>query len=364
MNSSNQAIWAIGAGDNDRAYYELFLHWDIIALGPGTYGFWDEQRYEKENKLEKHEFRDLQLFYNEMKSGDIVVLRLGTRKICGIGRISTNEGNCAWYDDFGDIDGWDLQHTKRISWIWKIDENDKSDNGPEKNFKWGYTISKENIAIISSFIEKKRIELNTPITPLVKLPKTCIDKCKLRRLEVRELSENQNVVHGLEPLFEISRHYLKRLVEGELMPSEDETRVYLVVPLLKSLGWSFRCMAVEWKNLDIALFENEKQLDANLLAIVEVKKFDISCLTAKDQVEGYAEKHGKKQCRLLILTDGMRYGVFTKEYRSSFTWRLYAYMNLNRLVESYPIIGLGAPCYGPNETLRVMSPAWDGTLLT
>ena len=37
-------------------------------------------------------------------------------------------------------------------------------------------------------------------------------------------------------------------------PSERETVSYLVVPLLRALGWTPQRMAIEWNRIDIALF--------------------------------------------------------------------------------------------------------------
>ena len=53
----------------------------------------------------------------------------------------------------------------------------------------------------------------------------------------------------------------------------------------------------------------------------------------------------------LIVTDGLRYGVFVREKDS---FRLYAYLNLARLRRDYPILG----CKGAEAALLAMTPEW------
>jgi hypothetical protein len=72
-------------------------------------------------------------------------------------------------------------------------------------------------------------------------------------------------------------------------------------------------MAVEWNSVDVALFERLPRSDATLQVVVEAKKMENSCLTAKTQAASYAECRGG--CRRLIVTDGLRYGVYVRGIR-------------------------------------------------
>jgi hypothetical protein len=132
--------------------------------------------------------------------------------------------------------------------------------------------------------------------------------------------------------------------------SEHETVTYLVVPLLRALGWTPQKMAVEWKRVDVALFAQLPRGDMNLQAVVEAKKMDNSCLSAISQAESYAD--GKPDCHRLIVTDGLRYGVFTRNKEQEF--KLYAYLNLTNLKRHYPIL----ECHGAEEALLSMAPEW------
>lgn len=123
---------------------------------------------------------------------------------------------------------------------------------------------------------------------------------------------------------------------------ESETISYLVVPLLRALGWTPQKMAIEWNKVDVALFNTLPRHDSNLSTVVEVKTKGRSCLTAESQARTYAE--GKKNCHRLIVTDGLRYGIYIKQ-NSDFK-------------ASYPIY----ECRGVKEALRSMTPEWAGNL--
>ena len=109
-------------------------------------------------------------------------------------------------------------------------------------------------------------------------------------------------------------------------------------------------MAIEWNHVDLALFEQLPRIDSSLMAVVEAKKMDTSCLTAISQAKSYAT--GKRSCHRLIVTDGVRYGVYFQKGTDDF--QLYAYMNLTRLKNDYPIY----KCKGAKEALLAMTPEW------
>jgi hypothetical protein len=125
----------------------------------------------------------------------------------------------------------------------------------------------------------------------------------------------------------------------------------LVIPLLRALGWTPQKMAIEWCNVDIALFSQLPREDENLNIVVEAKKKGNSCLSAKSQAQSYAQ--GKINCNRLIVTDGLRYGIYLKNQNS---FNLHAYFNLTALKSEFPIY----VCQGIKEALRTMTPEWNG----
>jgi hypothetical protein len=59
-------------------------------------------------------------FCEIMEASDIVVLRIGTTDIFGVGIVV---GDYEWRDKFCDVDGWSLQHVRRVRWLWKYQDD-------------------------------------------------------------------------------------------------------------------------------------------------------------------------------------------------------------------------------------------------
>ena len=69
----------------------------------------------------------------------------------------------------------------------------------------------------------------------------------------------ENLTEQIDELIRIAKWYQR--TGG---PSEAETVAYLVIPLLRALGWTPQKMAVEWNSVDIALFSTLPRRDENL----------------------------------------------------------------------------------------------------
>ncbi len=338
--------WQQAAGDNDRNYVSLCLKWGVILNGPGYAGPWPECI----STLEEHgwsskKVTDLKRFCEDIKDGDIVVLRIGTSKVLGVGLVV---GDYEWLEIFGDVDGWELQHARRVNWIWS------SENKPKKfetyALKQGDTTQELTSTVVLEWLDSLDINFSLEIK-LPKLPKD--SQIEVEFEEVSEFLFDQGVSSNsieilskeIDELVRIAKWYQRY---GN--PSEFETVAYLAVPLLRALGWTPQKMAIEWNNVDIALFSQLPRNNKNLNVVVEAKKKGNSCLSALSQAQAYAE--GKNNCRRLIVTDGLRYGVYIKK---NDVFELYAYFNITRLRNEYPIY----ECLGVKEALRVMTPEWS-----
>lgn len=155
----------------------------------------------------------------------------------------------------------------------------------------------------------------------------------------------QTLMDEIDELIRIAKWYNR----NNNNPSEFETVTYLVVPLLRALGWTPQKMAIEWNKVDVALFSQLPRKNENLQIVVEAKKKGNSCLSAKSQAQSYSV--GKSNCNRLIVTDGLRYGVY---FKTKDEYKLYAYLNLTSLKDEYLVYG----CYGAKEALRAMTPEW------
>jgi len=352
MDITGKVIWQQAAGDTDRNYSDLCLRWGVILNGPGYAGSWpDCGKLLRSDDWSSRKVTDLKRFAEEMKDGDLVVLRIGTSTVLGVGQIV---GSYEWRDEFGDVDGWDLQHIRRVRWMWTGRDNPKTFE--TYALKQGDTTQKLNDGPVTDWLSTLSISDDALSRPIIDLP----GQSKSTDITVTEISEflfdrgvaSASITALLSEIGELTR-IAKWYKRSKSNPSEHETVAYLVVPLLRALGWTPQRMAVEWNYVDVALFERLPRSDETLRVVVEAKKMNNSCLSAMSQAMSYSD--GKAACHRLIVTDGLRYGVYTRNKLEAF--RLYAYMNLTRLRHDYPIY----ECNGAEEALLAMAPEWNSS---
>jgi len=126
---SQRCYWQQGAGDGDRSYYDICLKYGVILNGPGNWGKaivhnndLDDSYKDKLVSMgaSMQKIADLKRFCVDMKRGDIVALKRGKQEVYGVGII---ESDYDWSELFSDVDGWDLQHYRRVKWLWTIEDN-------------------------------------------------------------------------------------------------------------------------------------------------------------------------------------------------------------------------------------------------
>jgi hypothetical protein len=350
MDITGKKIWQVAAGDTNRNYADLCLDWDIIMNGPGSEGAWPECEIHlrEQWELSSRKTSDLRRFAEEMADGDYVVLRIGTKDILGFGFVV---GDYSWNEEFGDIDGWDLQHVRRVKWLWKYDGTPKRFD--TYSLKLGDTVQLLDSQPVTDWINGLSVDKSLTERSLIKLPLPSND---VDWKEVAEylfdfgVSSNaiEHLTNEIGELIRISKWYQR--TGG---PSESETVAYLAIPLLRSLGWTPQKMAIEWCGVDMALFSTLPRADNNLTVVVEAKQKDYSCLNAQSQAKTYAEQEGRTNCNRLIVTDGLRYGVYIKQ-DGTFSDKPHAYLNLTRMRDEYPLL----KCKGAKEAFLFMSSDW------
>jgi hypothetical protein len=84
-----------------------------------------------------------------MAIGDLIILRKGSSNVCAVGEVASDY---LWLDDFGDIDGWDLQHVRRVRWIWKY--KDIPTNLGANVLRFGDSVQDACSAELQQWIEK------------------------------------------------------------------------------------------------------------------------------------------------------------------------------------------------------------------
>lgn len=108
MDIEEKTVWQHAAGDSSHDHTDLCLKWNVILIGPGEKNW---LKCTDEEKCEKGD--DARRFCEEMKEGDIVVLKMGLSQLRAIGVVGTYEH----VDEFNDIDGWELGHARRVRWL-------------------------------------------------------------------------------------------------------------------------------------------------------------------------------------------------------------------------------------------------------
>lgn len=118
MNIEGKTIWQISAGDGkDKNYVKLCLQGGVVVYGPGKYGAWPSCKIPMlADGRTTMQTGIIRRFAEDVSQGDIVVLRLGTNRVYGVGEVVGKYGHS---EIFSDVDGWDLQHFRRVRWLWQ-----------------------------------------------------------------------------------------------------------------------------------------------------------------------------------------------------------------------------------------------------
>ncbi len=108
-------FWQVAAGERNRDYSSVFTEFGVMLVGSGNPGpFFERQNYYKGHNDWR---RQVVRFAQKAKLGDIVILKKphGTQwEILAVGRVV---GEYEYQEQFEDVDGWDLQHCRRVEWV-------------------------------------------------------------------------------------------------------------------------------------------------------------------------------------------------------------------------------------------------------
>lgn len=363
MNINGRRIWQVAAGDGERSYQRILLEWDVIAIGPGEYKRWPECEPAVVMNRTQNQATIIRRFAEQMTEGDLVILRRGKSMVYAVGEVASSY---MWFDDFGDIDGWDLQHIRRVRWLWMY--KDAPMVFGDNTLRFGDSVQQAASPALEKWLRELEIPQSAYGRKLIELPESCRDGVERERISLEQLTEGlfdlgiglsdaNVVIDRLRELAMLSGWYQR----ANDKPAEAETIAYLVVPLLRSLGWTPQRMAVEWYNIDLALFSRLPRTDENLAAVLEGKAMTRACLIAKEQGEGYVQAAERRQCERLIVTEGTRYAVFLRD-GNHFRNHPTGYISLTRRLPDYPILRSA----GAVETIALLAADWtrSGTAIT
>lgn len=304
----NPAIWQLAAGQSTRSYDEIFLKYGVGLIGPGDAGPWRPER-------DDDEFGGgfVRRFASEMEVGDVVLLRTGIATIAAVGVVASEY---QYLNQFDDVNGWDLQHARRIRWYKLPQEHTFKTlvfgaNPPRCSRVW----NEEAKDFADRFLKSPPTHWqNAPLPPLPS-----------EEPAINQVPQNlEDIVAQAQDLAEL---FWDRQNFGD-HPTEDELLAHFVVPFFLRLGWPPERIAVKWRRIDVALFTALPRTPENCRFIIEVKRLGAGVEGALEQAKGYVESLGVS-CDLIV-TDGIRYRMYSSEKDFSPV----AYANLIRLKQS------------------------------
>lgn len=299
------AVWQVSAGPASRSYADVLLKHGVALIGPGDAGPWTPERDDNE-----FEGGFVRRFASEVVSGDVFLLRTGLATIAAVGLVA---GDYLYVNAFDDVNGWDLQHARRVRWCRLVEPHTFAAsafgaNPPRCSRVW----SQDVIDFAARF-------LNSPPThwQAAQLPELPAEEPPLDHVP-DALRGIVAQAADLVPLFQHVQSF------GE-PPSEDELIAHFVVPFLRVFGWPPERIAVKWRYIDVAVFLALPRTPENCHLVIEAKRLGAGVEGALDQAKGYVEALGIP--RDVIVTDGIRYRM----YAGDRGFEPVAYANLARL---------------------------------
>jgi len=308
MQVAPRTVWQVSGGPIDRSYADVFLKHGIALIGPGDPGRWGPERGDDE-----FEGSFVRRFASEVKPGDIVLLRIGQSRVRAIGLIADDY---VYLSQFDDVNGWDLQHGRRVRWFKLPQDYDFASqvfgaNPP----RFSKVATAEVLDYAHRFVTSPPTHWQT--APLPGLP----DQEPLLAEIPEALRDLVAQVQDLTGL------YWNRHEFGE-HPTEDELITHFVVPFLRALGWPVERIAIKWRAIDVIVFRSLPRTPSECHYILEAKRLGQGIEGALAQAQGYLQAIGVQ--RDIVVTDGIRYRL----YQADKDFSPVAYANLSNLKHS------------------------------
>lgn len=283
-----------------RSYAEVFLRHSVALLRPGDAGRWSPDRAN-----EDFDGDDVRLFASQAREGDAILLRSGPSSIVAVGIVA---GPYEYLDLFDDVNGWDLQHARRVRWLRLPESSELGPDEPGFRRRFGPVEHDETLDFVHRiFRNPPTAWQRRPLPPLPPGEPPLVDW----PADLRDLAGE---------LADLAWQYEDRDGFGDV-PKEDELLLHGVGPLLRALGWSARQVAVKWRNVDVTLFLDLPRRPESVHLIFEAKRRGIGIEGALQQAKDYLADLGI--VRDIVLTDGIRYRL----YAADRDWTPVAYAN-------------------------------------
>ena len=324
-----KTYWQIAGGSYGRNYEDIFLRYGMAFVGEGDYG----------NTIK------------EINEGDIILLKRGLTKIIAAGEVVKRNGKS--HNGVGDkswlnFDGWGLNAYCYVDW--HMPEKPKEISGLVRRAI--ARIKKEHIKeSVDEVIEKEdlvKIEEEPNIEDISIVEDNDIIKMLIK--EGVKPSEAFNIINNIKEIKVLASYYY----ENDWNVLEFETRTFLIIPLLITLGWSQLQIKIEKDKNDIMLYSKPYKADENeVKCIIETKKLSEGLDDAANQVIKYAKDY--PSCQVLAVSNGHCYKIYIRSKSGDFNHeRPSASLNLFNMLDK----DIHLPEYigGALEVLKYLMP--------
>ncbi len=314
--SHNPTVWQVTGGPVDRPYAEVFLDHGVALIGPGHDGPW------KPGRRDVAGGKFVRRFAEELRSGDLLLLRTALDQVAAVGLVA---GEYEFLEPFDDVNGWDLRHGRRVRWC-RLPE-------PYRFETSVFGANPRRLARVQNreAVDYARSFLTSGLTHWREAPLPALPEVEPPLSEVPETL--RDVVGLARDLWGL---YGDEEGLGDA-PNENEMTAHFIVPFLRALGWPQELIAVEWRRIDVALFQSLPRTPQNCRFVIEAKRLGTGLAPARKQAEDYVAGLGVS-CDVVV-SDGFRYRLF--DHEKSFA--PVAYANLARLKQ---------PCVALFDRLR------------
>jgi hypothetical protein len=302
-----RTIWQISAGPASRNYEDLFFQYGVALIGPAGPGVWTLDRSDT-----NYGGGYVRQIANELKAGDVVLLRHGTSRISAVGLVC---GDYQFFPQFDDVNGWDLEHGRRVRW-----------NKLPEQYNFGRAVFGANPPRISRV---RNVEVTNFVRAFLNSPPTNWHAAPLPSLPIAAIAlSDDEIPQELRDLVGQVRDVVPLMWDRTMFPhhpAEDEVVANFAVPLLRALGWHPEHIAIKWRFIDITLFSRLPRVPENSELVIEAKRLGAGVEGALPQARRYVEKLGVP--RDVVVTDGIRYRL----YEAAKNFAPAAYANLANL---------------------------------
>jgi hypothetical protein len=249
-------------------------------------------------------------FASEVAAGDVFLLRTGIATVAAIGVVA---GDYVYVNAFDDVNGWDLQHARRVRWCRLPVEHTFGSpvfgaNPPRCSRVWDEVV----VDFAERFRASPPFHWQAAVLPALPSEDPPLDR----------------VPDALQGIVALAADLVPLLEDGHPFgepPSENELVAHFVIPFLRALGWPPERIAVQWRGIDVAVFRTLPRTPENCHLVIEAKRLGAGVEGALDQAKGDVEALGLR--RDVIVTDGIRYRM----YAGDGDFAPVAYANLARL---------------------------------